>query len=164
MSHCGSPASAGGGPVTGSPGHPQGHGTPPATAPACPICRRPGKQTIPSPDAWPRCRTPPRLEAQNLAQRPPAVDEEVPAPDRGIVPEVLPHQGLKASNDLRMSGGIAGKPHPAPRPATQHQDFRRRRPCRRQRPARHPRPPSPGAPPRQRPPPASSASSAANRR
>ena len=70
---------------------------------------------------------PARLEAQNLAQRLPAVDEDIPAPRQGIVPEVLPHQGLKAVKRLAHVGGIAGKPHPAPRSASQHQGFRRRR-------------------------------------
>ena len=70
---------------------------------------------------------PARLEAQNLAQRPPAVDEDVPAARQRIVTEVLPHQGLKAVKGLAHVGGIAGKPHAAPRPASQHQDFRRRR-------------------------------------
>ena len=56
-----------------------------------------------------------------------AVDEDKPPARQGVVPEVLPHQSLQAIEGLAHVGGITGKPHAAPRPATQHQDLRRRK-------------------------------------
>ncbi len=101
---------------------------------------------------------PARLEAQHLAHRPAAVDEDIPAARQGVAPKVLPHQSLQAIEGLSAQSVGSRASHTPPRIRASAAAA----PYRRQTPARHPRQPPPETQPRQRTSPASTASTAAN--
>ena len=88
--------------------------------------RRPGRREQALFQALGPDEKPAMLEAENLHHRPPPVDEHVPAPARGVLPEMARDQRAQPVEAAPQIRRFRRQPDAARRPAAEHQDRRRR--------------------------------------